>query len=688
MTAGLRATQANILRCYAKFAHQIGFTFSQGYVEGTLSRLPQLARLLVELFEARFDPDVDEGDRIAAISVAEADVLEALDAVPSLDDDRICRTFLGLIRATDRTSAFQAKPTVAFKFDPARIPDLPLPRPAHEIFVCSSRVEGVHLRGGPIARGGLRWSDRPEDYRTEVLGLVKAQMVKNAVIVPVGAKGGFVVKRPRPTPAEQREEGVECYRMFVRGLLDLTDNVVAGAVVPPERTVRYDADDPYLVVAADKGTATFSDTANAVAAEYEFWLGDAFASGGSAGYDHKAMAITARGAWESVRSHARVLGKNADLDELTVVGIGDMSGDVFGNGLLRSSHVKLIAAFDHRHVFVDPNPDPAVAFAERKRLYDTPRSSWAEYDAALISQGGGVFARTAKSVDVSPQMRAALGIEAERLTPTDLIKAVLRAPVDLLWNGGIGTYVKASTEMHSQVGDRATDAVRIDGGELRCAMVGEGGNLGFTQLGRVEYALAGGLIYTDAIDNSAGVDCSDHEVNIKILLGGVVADGAMTIEQRNTLLDEMTDEVAELVLANNRAQTLALMIARRQSLPMVNVHARYLDLLEREHWLDRTLEFLPTDKQIAERQSTGSGLTTPELAVMIAYTKNANVAEILKTELPDDAALFQTSSTTSRRRSVIDTAIGSCTTDCGEGSPPPNSSIRWSTSTGSRTTTG
>jgi glutamate dehydrogenase len=416
---------------------------------------------------------------------------------------------------------------------------------------------------------------------------------------------------------------------------------VAGEIVPPAGVVRYDADDPYLVVAADKGTATFSDTANAVAAEYSFWLGDAFASGGSAGYDHKAMGITARGAWESVRSHARVLGKNADLDELTVVGVGDMSGDVFGNGLLRSPHLKLVGAFDHRHVFVDPDPDPSTSFAERKRLYDTPRSSWADYDPALISPGGGVFARNAKSVQLTPEMRAALGTSAERLTPTELIKAVLRAPVDLLWNGGIGTYVKSSSETHSQVGDRANDAVRIDGRELRCRIVGEGGNLGFTQLGRNEYALAGGLIYTDAIDNSAGVDCSDHEVNIKILLGDVVAAGEMTLEQRNDLLDEMTDEVAELVLDNNRAQTLALMIARQQSLPMINVHARYLEALEREGWLDRALEFLPTDKQIAERQSTGSGLTTPELAVLIAYTKNANVSEILASELPEDPALVE-----------------------------------------------
>jgi glutamate dehydrogenase len=639
LIAGLTAFEVNVLRCYAKFAHQIGFAFSQGYVEETLARLPLLARHLTELFEARFDPDLDPAVRIAAISVAEAESLAALEAAPSLDEDRIGRMFLALIRATVRTSAYQGKPTVAFKFDPTLVPDLPAPRPAHEIFVCSNRVEGVHLRGGAIARGGLRWSDRPEDYRTEVLGLVKAQMVKNAVIVPVGAKGGFVVKRPKPTPAENRDEGVECYRMFIGGLLDLTDNVVDGVVVPPPRTVRYDDDDPYLVVAADKGTATFSDIANAVAAEYGFWLGDAFASGGSAGYDHKAMAITARGAWESVRRHASVLDKNADTDELTVIGIGDMSGDVFGNGMLRSPHLKLVAAFDHRHIFLDPNPDPAVAFVERQRLFDTPRSSWAEYDPALISAGGGVHPRSAKSIEITPEVRAVLAIEVDRMTPAELIRAVLMAPVDLFWNGGIGTYVKASSESHAQVGDRANDQIRIDASQLHCRMVAEGGNLGFTQLGRVEYAVAGGLIYTDAIDNSAGVDCSDHEVNIKILLGDVLADGEMTLKQRNQLLDEMTDDVAELVLANNRAQTLALMIARTQSLPMVNVHARYLAQLELEGWLDRALEFLPTDKQIAERQSAGFGLQAPEFAVMIAYTKNANVTEFLKTDLPEDPAL-------------------------------------------------
>ena len=466
-------------------------------------------------------------------------------------------------------------------------------------------------------------------------------MVKNALIVPVGAKGGFVVKQPKATAEDNRAEGIACYRMFVSALLDVTDNLVGGEVVHPDRVVRYDGPDPYLVVAADKGTATFSDIANEISAEYGFWLGDAFASGGSDGYDHKAMGITARGAWESVRRHASVLGMDADVDELTAVGIGDMSGDVFGNGMLISPNLKLVAAFDHRDVFVDPDPDPHVAHAERQRLFELPRSTWADYDERLISEGGGVFSRRSKSIDISPQMQQVLGITDGALTPNQLIGAVLRAPVDLLWNGGVGTYVKSSAETNSEVGDRSNDAVRVDAETLRCRIVGEGGNLGLTQLARVEYALTGGLIYTDAIDNSAGVDCSDHEVNIKILLGEVVAAGDMTVKQRNELLGEMTDEVAELVLANNKAQTLALMIARQQGLPMVNVHARYLDQLETEGWLDRELEFLPTDKQIAERQLNGSGLRTPEFAVMIAYTKNANVSEIMQTDLPDAAVLEQ-----------------------------------------------
>ena len=644
VVAGLDARDVAMIRAYAKYLRQIGFAFSQQYIENTLARHPQLAGRLVELFTARFEPveNGGPGSRDAAQQVLREQIVSALDAIPSLDEDRICRSFLTLIEATTRTTFFRRETTLAFKFDPAAIPDLPEPRPAYEIWVCSPRVEGVHLRGGPVARGGLRWSDRREDFRTEVLGLMKAQMVKNAVIVPTGAKGGFVVKRQPSDPDAARAEVVECYRMFVGALLDLTDNLVDGAVVHPPDTVVHDGDDSYLVVAADKGTASFSDIANTVSLEHGFWLGDAFASGGTFGYDHKAMGITARGAWESVRRHARSLGRDADTDPLTVVGIGDMSGDVFGNGMLRSRAMRLVAAFDHRHVFIDPDPDPPAAWAERARLFAVPRSSWADYDPELISTGGGVYGRTLKSIDLSAPARAALGITTTGpLTPDEVVSAVLRAPVDLLWNGGIGTYVKAGSEAHGEVGDRANDGVRVNGAELRCRMVGEGGNLGFTQRGRVEYALNGGLIYTDAIDNSGGVDCSDREVNIKILLDGVVAAGELTTKQRNELLVSMTDEVADLVLANNKAQTLALLMARKQSLGMANVHARYIETLETEGWLDRQLEFLPSDRQIAERQLAGTGLTAPEFAVLIAYTKNTNVAEMVRSDLPDDLLLHR-----------------------------------------------
>ncbi len=643
LRAGLTARQVELLRAYSRYLRQVGFPFSQQYIETTLVRHAGIATQLIQLFTARFTPD--SGDRSAEANVARAGILEALDAVPSLDDDRTLRALLALIEATVRTNAFRSGPNagyrdvIAFKFDTSKVPDLPLPRPLFEIWVCSPRVEGVHLRNGRIARGGIRWSDRREDFRTEVLGLVKAQIVKNAVIVPTGAKGGFVLKRPPTAPDQFRAEGVACYRQFIAGLLDLTDNIVDHQIVPPPATVRLDGDDPYLVVAADKGTATFSDIANEIAADYSFWLGDAFASGGSVGYDHKVMGITARGAWESVRRHAAAIGKDVDRDQLTVIGIGDMSGDVFGNGLLRSPHVKLVAAFDHRHIFIDPNPDPAVSFSERQRLFALPRSSWADYDVSLISAGGGVYPRTLKTIDLTDAARRRLGTDRESVAPHELLSVILRAPVDLLWNGGIGTYVKAASETHADVGDRANDGLRVNGTELRCKMVGEGGNLGFTQRGRVEYALAGGLIYTDAIDNSAGVDCSDHEVNIKIALGAAVASGALTVEQRNEVLADMTDEVGELVLDDNRAQTLALAIARRQALPMVNVHSRYLNTLESEGWLNRALEFLPTDRQIAERQAAGTGLTTPEFSVLLAYTKTANVAEMVRSDLPDDPYL-------------------------------------------------
>jgi glutamate dehydrogenase len=644
MLAAMSVRQVEVLRAYSRYLRQIGFPFSQQYIEATLIRHAALSRLLAALFAARFDPATANGDSVAEVGLR-AEIGEALDAVPSLDDDRTLRSLMALIDATVRTNAYRRadsgeyRPVLVFKFDTAKVPDLPLPRPLFEIWVCSPRVEGVHLRNGRIARGGIRWSDRREDFRTEVLGLVKAQIVKNAVIVPTGAKGGFVVKKPPTLPDEFRAEGLACYREFISGLLDVTDNIVGGVIVPPPDTVRYDPDDPYLVVAADKGTATFSDIANGISADYGFWLGDAFASGGSDGYDHKAMAITARGAWESVRRHARAIGKDADRDEMTIVGIGDMSGDVFGNGLLRSAHIKLVAAFDHRHIFIDPDPDPAASFAERQRLFALPRSSWANYDPTLISTGGGVYPRTLKTIQLSAEARKRLGTDRATYTPSELLSTILRAPVDVLWNGGIGTYVKAASETHAEVGDRANDGLRVNGNDLRCRIVGEGGNLGLTQRGRVEYALAGGLVYTDAIDNSAGVDCSDHEVNIKILLGAVVAEGAMSLEQRNELLIEMTGEVGELVLDDNRAQTLALAIARRQALPMVNVHARYLHVLEAEGWLNRALEFLPTDKQVAERQASGVGLTTPEFAVLLAYTKSVNVSEMVRGDLPDDPYL-------------------------------------------------
>ncbi|HTC80752.1 MAG TPA: NAD-glutamate dehydrogenase domain-containing protein, partial [Acidimicrobiia bacterium] len=564
----------------------------------------------------------------------------------SLDEDRILRSFLALVQATLRTNWFrtsEAGHPVAFKLDPAQVPDLPLPRPRYEIFVCSPRVEGVHLRGGRVSRGGLRWSDRREDFRTEVLGLMKAQMVKNAVIVPVGAKGGFVMKRPPAAPSggtADRDavaaEVAACYRDFVSGLLDLTDNIEGGEVVHPPAVYAYDGDDPYLVVAADKGTAMFSDLANSIADEYGFWLGDAFASGGSSGYDHKKMGITAKGAWESVRRHFRDFGIDADTAPITVAGIGDMSGDVFGNGMLCSRALRLVAAFDHRHVFLDPDPDPERSAAERERLFNLPRSSWADYDPAVISAGGGVFPRTAKSIPLSPEVRAVLGVDAEALRPADLVKAVLRAPVDLLWNGGIGTYVKASTETHGDVGDKANDTVRIDAPELRARVVGEGGNLGLTQRGRIEFALAGGRINTDAIDNSGGVDCSDHEVNIKILLDTVVADGEMTVLQRNRLLAEMTGEVAAMVLRDNYDQTGALATAAAQAAPMVDVHARYLRKLESEGGLDRAVEFLPSDEILAQRRSAGMGLTTPEFAVLLAYTKLDVVSHLLGSDACED----------------------------------------------------
>ncbi len=640
---GLRWRQALIMRAYARYMRQIGSTFSQRYLEDVIIANVGITSLLVSLFETRFATG-ESRDRIERQDAIVAEIEERLNAVESLDQDRILRTFLAMVRATLRTNYFQVdddgidRSSIAFKLDPRMIPDLPLPRPRFEIWVYAPRVEGVHLRFGSVARGGLRWSDRQEDFRTEVLGLVKAQEVKNAVIVPVGAKGGFYAKQ-LPDPAVDREawltEGKAAYREFIMSMLDITDNLVGGQIVPPRDVVRHDADDPYLVVAADKGTATFSDLANSIAAEYGFWLGDAFASGGSVGYDHKAMGITAKGAWESVKRHFREMGIDTQTQDFTVAGIGDMSGDVFGNGMLLSEHIRLIVAFDHRHVFIDPDPDAAVSFAERRRLYDLPRSSWAEYDPGLISAGGGVFARSLKSIDITPQMAEALGIplDVTSLTPDELIRTALKAPVALLWNGGIGTYVKAQTETNSDVGDKANDRIRINGNDLRCRVIGEGGNLGMTQLGRVEAARHGVRLNTDAIDNSAGVDTSDHEVNIKILLDRLVGGGDLPRDDRNELLAQMTDVVSEQVLEDNYGQNVVLGNARAGASHLVTVHQRLVRELERLGTLDRAIEFLPDDEEFRTRRMAGEGLTSPELAVLLAYSK------IQLTELLNDSGI-------------------------------------------------
>ncbi len=641
LLAGLDWRAVLMLRAYARYMKQAAYPFSQAYIEDALAANPGIAAALAKLFAARFDPA--QSGRAAAQEAVVAEIETALEKVANLDEDRILRHYLALIQATLRTNFYQrgtdgeVRPVLALKFDPSRVPLLPQPRPMFEIFVHSPRVEGVHLRGGKVARGGLRWSDRLEDFRTEVLGLVKAQQIKNVVIVPVGSKGGFIVRQP---PAGEREallkEGVACYQNYLRGMLDITDNLVDGKVVPPPAVVRHDEDDPYLVVAADKGTASFSDIANRTAAEYGFWLGDAFASGGSVGYDHKGMAITARGAWESAKHHFRGFGHDIQSRDFTVAGIGDMSGDVFGNGMLRSRHIRLVAAFDHRHVFIDPNPDAASSYAERERLFRLPRSSWADYDVALISPGGGVFPRSAKSVALSPQARVALGIEAEHLTPNELVQAVLAAPVDMLYNGGIGTYVKAAGESHIEVGDRANDASRIDASALRCKVAVEGGNLGLTQRARIEFALAGGIINTDAIDNSGGVDCSDHEVNIKILLNDALARGKLAAAQRDALLAQMTDEVAELVLRDNRAQNRALGHERAHGLAKLDVQMRYIGHLVAAGRLDRALEHLPSDAAIVERRAAQLGLMTPELAVLLAYNKMSVYDELLASDVPDD----------------------------------------------------
>jgi len=642
-TGGLDWREVAAVRAWVEYARQIGSPFSAQYMIEVLVSHTQIVQLLVDLFEARHHPSANDERKAKSIH---QEILTALDAVASLDDDRVIRQLLGIVLAVLRTNYYQRvdgapKQWLSFKIDPREVPGMPLPRPRFEIFVTSPRMSGVHLRFGRVARGGLRWSDRREDFRTEVLGLVKAQMVKNAVIVPVGSKGGFVVKNP--PPASNREafmaEGIDCYKSFISGLLDLTDNLVHGAVVPPPDLFRRDGDDTYLVVAADKGTASFSDIANAKAVEYGFWLGDAFASGGSVGYDHKAMGITARGAWESVKRHFLEMGVDTQSEDFTVVGVGDMSGDVFGNGMLLSEHIGLVAAFDHRDIFLDPTPDPSVGFQERKRLFELSRSSWQDYNQELISAGGGVYSRSLKSVPISKQVRKALGIQdsVKSMTPNDLLHAILQAPVDLLWNGGIGTYVRATSETDAEVGDKANDPIRVTGAQLRCKVVGEGGNLGLTQLGRIEAAENGVRLNTDAIDNSAGVDTSDHEVNIKILLDRIVQDGDLTMKQRNELLAAMTEDVADLVLANNYWQNMLLSNGRAQRGGLLPVHQRLMGVLEQRGLLDREIEFLPTDDQIAQRILEGRGLSSPELSVLLAWSKIALTDDLMATSVDTDS---------------------------------------------------
>lgn len=684
LAARMNHREVIVLRAYCKLLLQTRIPYSQAYIERAMNGNAVLARLLIELFALRFDParsaSKHEASRKAFARLlqslasdqqrrlhdplfeqiaasrgkdrAEAQVIlvqainKLLEDVSSLDEDRILRAYLAAICATLRTNFYQyddghPKPYASFKIASNQLPDLPKPVPFREIFVYSPRVEGVHMRFGKVARGGLRWSDRREDFRTEVLGLVKAQQVKNTVIVPVGAKGGFFVKRS-PAASDRdawMAEGVACYRMFISGLLDITDNVVAGNIVPPQHVVRHDDDDPYMVVAADKGTATFSDIANSIAIDYGFWLGDAFASGGSKGYDHKKMGITAKGGWESVKRHFQGLGKDCQKSDFTCAGVGDMSGDVFGNGMLLSRHIRLLAAFDHRHIFLDPNPDAAASFAERERMFVLARSSWDDYDKSLISVGGGVYPRSAKMIPISPEVAAALEVQAAQLTPNDLVRAILHAPVELLWNGGIGTYVKASTETHDQVGDRSNNGLRIDGSELRAKVIGEGGNLGLTQRGRIEAALNGVLLNTDFIDNSAGVDTSDHEVNIKILLNEAMSANELEESERDQLLVEMTEEVGEMVIRDNYRQNLALDLMQAFSKTRLGAKQHFIRVLEQKGLLDRAIEFLPTDEEFSERRARGLGLTRPELSVLLSYSKIDLYQQLLDSDVPEDAYL-------------------------------------------------
>ncbi|MBV8413039.1 MAG: NAD-glutamate dehydrogenase, partial [Alphaproteobacteria bacterium] len=679
--AALDWREVAILRSYSKYLRQAGIAYSQPYMERALGAYPAMARHLVDLFIARLDPalgDAASNPRHEKVELIESRIAAALETITTLDEDRILRRFANAVRSTLRTNYWQTdeegqpKDWISFKIDSRAIDELPAPRPLVEIFVYSPRTEGIHLRGGRVARGGIRWSDRREDFRTEILGLMKTQMVKNAVIVPVGSKGGFYVKRPpaNGTREQVQAEGIACYRTLIRGMLDITDNYVlsaqaaplssraergtfeatersladarddrGGAVQPPANVVRHDGDDPYLVVAADKGTATFSDIANGLAQEYGFWLDDAFASGGSAGYDHKKMGITARGAWESVKRHFRELGQDIQATAFTVAGVGDMSGDVFGNGMLLSPHIKLLAAFDHRHIFIDPAPDPAKSLAERRRLFELPRSSWMDYDRALLSAGGGVYDRGAKSIALSSEACEALGIDVPSLTPADLMRAILAAPVDLLYFGGIGTYVKARAESDAEVGDRANDAVRINAARLRARVIGEGANLGLTQRGRVEAALAGVKLNTDALDNSAGVDTSDHEVNIKIATGEAIARAELLRAARDPLLFSMTDEVGELVLRHNYQQSQSVSVAAEMAGEEHDRLERFMRTLERKGLLDRAVELLPDTPAMRARAQNRQFLTRPELAVLLAYAKIDLMEQILHSDLPDDPLL-------------------------------------------------
>ena len=646
LIGGLGWRDVALIRTISRFLRQARVPYSQDYMWATLAKHPAIAADVVALFHARFDPRGGDG-REAKQSEIATRIDAALEKVDSLDEDRILRLFVNAVQSGVRTNFYQMakdgqpRAQIAIKFESRKLTELPLPRPLYEIFVYSPRVEGVHLRFGKVARGGIRWSDRPQDFRTEVLGLVKAQQVKNAVIVPVGAKGGFVPKlMPKaPTREQFQAEGVATYKLFISTLLDITDNFAAdGKLIPPDNVVRHEGDDPYLVVAADKGTATFSDIANGLAIEHGYWLGDAFASGGSAGYDHKVMGITARGAWESVKRHFREMDVNIHETPFTAVGVGDMSGDVFGNGMLREDTTRLLAAFDHRDIFIDPEPEQKAAFAERQRLFNLPRSSWQDYDKSLISKGGGIYPRSSKEIHLSEEAQKLFGVAAS-VTPQTLMKAILKAKVDLLFFGGIGTYIRAAAETDEAVGDRANDSIRITGGDLNCKVVGEGANLGMTQRGRIEAAMRGIRLNTDAIDNSAGVNTSDVEVNIKIALSTPVRAGALTIENRNALLAEMTDEVARLVLRNNYQQTLALSLAQRRGLEDFGFQQRLMHILEQRGELDRAVEYLPDEMALGERRKRNAALTRPELAVLLAYAKLSLYSELLDSDVPDDPYL-------------------------------------------------